>query len=254
MTTAQLQAATRHNLTPYEFFVMEKKWRKATKRLTAKSFSNFVNLFANKGYQCNPITDNYRHLPAWSNSALGVVALQVKDLEYKGPERAFTFGSAVHEMFLENEIFDIEEFNLRKSEMRTIQEIHTKLWANEFFRELVTKGECEKPIFWQDDTTQLPCKGKVDILYQNMLFDLKTTAATTDEDFRKSFKKYDYDRQAAYYIDGSGANSMTFIALSKFKPFNIFLVQVKKSDDIYLMGRRKYKFLLQKTIELKLIP
>lgn len=254
MLSSELQQLIIHNLTPYEFFVMEKKWRKATTRLTAKSFANFVNLFANKGYFCNLVSDKYRGEPAWSNSKLGIVALEIRELEYKGPERAFTFGSAVHEMFLENEKFDIEEFNLRKSEMAIINKIHTKLWSNDFFKNLVNSGECEKPIFWKDDTTQLLCKGKVDILNNGILYDLKTTAAKTEAEFLGSFKKYDYDRQAAFYMDGCQVDTMIFIALSKFEPFDIMPVLVQRGDKNYEKGRMKYKFLLRKTQELKLLP
>lgn len=254
MTSDQLKEGIYHNLTPYEFFVMEKKWRKATSRLTHKSFANFINLFANKGFWCNLKTDLYRGERAWSNSRLGILALELQELEYKGPERAFTFGTAVHEMFLENEIFDIKEFNLRKSEMKIINEIQEKLYQNEFFVEITSKGECEKPIFWTDDTTGLKCKGKVDIEYKKIIFDIKTTAAKTEDEFLKSFRKYDYDRQAAFYLDGSGCDTMIFIAISKFSPYPTIPVKVQRGDDNYNIGRRKYQFLLRKTQELNLIP
>lgn len=254
MTISDLQLLVKHNLSPYDFFVLHKKWVKATNRLTPKSFCNFVNLFANKGYSCNLVTDKYRHKEAWSNSRLGIVALSIRDLEYKGPERAFTFGSAVHEMFLENEIFDIEEFNLRKSEMAIINLIREKLWQNDYFLNLVNNGECEKPILWTDADTGLLCKGKVDILHNNILYDLKTTASKTEDEFLDSFKKYDYDRQGAFYMDGCNVDHMIFIAISKFEPYDIFPVLMSRGDKNYIKGKMKYQFLLRKTIELNLLP
>ena len=62
-------------------------------------------------------------------------------------------------------------------------------------------------MLFTDPTTQLACKSRLDLVYtspkrQNaLIFDFKTTSARTQAQFLQSCYDYDYDRQAAFYLD-----------------------------------------------------
>ncbi len=69
------------------------------------------------------------------------------------------------------------------------------------------QAERERIVLFTDPTTQLACKSRLDLVYtsprrQNaLIFDFKTTSARTQAQFLQSCYDYDYDRQAAFYLD-----------------------------------------------------
>lgn len=69
--------------------------------------------------------------------------------------------------------------------------------------------------------------------------DIKSTTATTHEQFLAAIKHFDYDRQRFFYMKNSGAKKDVIIGISKIKPHNIFKVFIKQNDDLYLSGMRK---------------
>jgi len=70
--------------------------------------------------------------------------------------------------------------------------------------------------------------------------DLKTTASTTQKQFEESIYHYNYDRQAALYMDLENKSNFIFIGISKAN-FKIFKVPVKRGGEIYNSGKKKYQ-------------
>lgn len=64
------------------------------------------------------------------------------------------------------------------------------------------KAGRELTILWTDEATGLNCRGRVDLLYDGIAMDIKTTQDASPTKFRKSIGNFRYHVQAAFYIDG----------------------------------------------------
>ena len=103
-------------------------------------------------------------------------------------------------------------------------------------------GEREIANAWKDDDTDVFCKGKADYRNGNTLIDLKTTADGSFYGFSNSCKKYGYDRQSAFYLDGFNCDEFLFITQEKERPYNVSIFYA--SDEFIERGRQEYKYLL----------
>jgi len=74
------------------------------------------------------------------------------------------------------------------------------------------------------------------------LIDLKTTADGSFYGFSNSCKKYGYDRQSAFYMDGFGCDEFVFITQEKERPYNVSIFYA--GDEFVERGRQEYKYLL----------
>lgn len=70
--------------------------------------------------------------------------------------------------------------------------------------------------------------------------DLKTCAATTQNEFEDSVDFFDWDRSRAWYMDIAESNKDFIYAISK-KNCNIFKLFIQRGDAIYTRGREKYE-------------
>ena len=107
---------------------------------------------------------------------------------------------------------------------------------------LQKEGEREIAHAWQDDDSDVFCKGKADYKNGKTLIDLKTTGDGSFYGFSNSCKKYGYDRQSAFYIDGFGCDEFVFITQEKERPYNVSIFYA--GEDFIERGRAEYKYLL----------
>jgi hypothetical protein len=60
----------------------------------------------------------------------------------------------------------------------------------------------QKILFWNDPVTGEPCRGKMDYYHSKFMIDLKSTSATTFEEFIRQIWKLKYYLQASWYCTG----------------------------------------------------
>jgi len=108
---------------------------------------------------------------------------------------------------------------------------------------LVAEGEREIANAWQDDDTDVFCKGKADYRHDSVLVDLKTTGDGSFNGFSHSCRSYGYDRQSAFYSDGFNCDDFIFITQEKEMPYNVNIYYCSKS--FIERGRDEYKLLLE---------
>jgi len=221
---------------------------------------------------CSKFTDDniyYSDTEFVSNSMLGKLKSSPKELARyleKGSitTPAMTFGRAFHLTILEPEVFpsqvaiydgktkrgkawdEFSEANFDKDiiteiEFECLKGMESALMGNEDIVKLI-EGKKEVPMVWQDSLSSVNCKGKVDILNNNTIVDIKTTQDSSFEGFRRSSYKYGYNRQAAYYLDGFGAKEFIFVIIEKKAPYNIGVYHC--SDEFIASGREEYSSLL----------
>tara|TARA_R100000655_G_scaffold8972_1_gene22921 strand:- start:1879 stop:2646 length:768 start_codon:yes stop_codon:yes gene_type:complete len=107
---------------------------------------------------------------------------------------------------------------------------------------LQSEGEREIANAWKDEDTNVFCKGKADYRNGTTLIDLKTTSDGSFYGFSNSCKKYGYDRQSAFYMDGFGCDEFVFITQEKERPYNVSIFYA--GDEFVERGRQEYKYLL----------
>jgi hypothetical protein len=125
-----------------------------------------------------------------------------------------------------------------------IKGVLNALWSHERSRTWFTSmGPSEVSIVWDDATTGLRCKARIDkIVSDTLLADMKTTRDATR--FESAIHDYGYDRQAAFYLDGWRAVTgqfaqFAFAAVESEAPHGVRAAPA--SAGVIVSGRRKYQ-------------
>mgnify|MGYP003133363763 CR=1 FL=1 len=110
---------------------------------------------------------------------------------------------------------------------------------------LKMKGKTEVSIFWEDEATGQPCKGRIDKLTDRggIIVDLKTCQDASPRAVARQVNMFNYALQAAFYTDGLMANGFDdvqfiFVFVEKTAPWSVSVVQL--SDDYLAAGRKSY--------------
>ena len=186
---------------------------------------------------------NYRSIPRISNSDL----TEFKDFIFgevrEKPVKAFAFGSALHELILEPQtILDLPDnvdLSLVQMLARVARNDRFLSWALRFSKK-------ETVQLWSDPATGLALKSKLDIVHKaRLVVDIKSTSCRSFADFMASCNRYDYDRQAAFYLDAIGGTRFAFVAVQKVKPYNVWTVEHHTAGSFIESGRKKYRKLLR---------
>jgi len=116
-----------------------------------------------------------------------------------------------------------------------------KLWSDERCVSILEYADTEITHHWHDSVTGLPCRGRADILFnnekKNIVYDLKSTVQLTR--FSHCVRAYDYDMQAAFYMDGFNADRFGWILVEKLPPHQIQIIMA--TDNQLDCGRKKYR-------------
>lgn len=201
------------------------------------------------------IKDPYYSRPEVSNSDLGALEKYWQPQSFIiDLEAAFRFGSLLDAMITEPEMVDhfklqVAGIQFQKEEWEKAIKMKKVFFADPFCKMLAAQCELQK----------VSVKEKFEITYQGFRFwmamrakwdffapkidlsgDLKSTASTTQKQFEESIFHYNYDRQAALYMDLENKSNFIFIGISKTN-FKIFKVPVKRGGEIYNSGKAKYQ-------------
>ncbi|GAB4011441.1 hypothetical protein GCM10028808_25010 [Spirosoma migulaei] len=230
--------------------------------------------------------DFYRALPRVSNSDL--TRLKEEHLGYWStpstrfiPEKTKVFGRAFHQHLLEPETVgtvlsqllpDMTDMNaLAPAQTKQLQTLMQTIRQDGFCRRYLRQSDRERVVLSMEPTTGIPCKARLDLVYTSpkrrnaLIIDLKTTSARTQAQFLESCYTYDYDRQAAFYVDSlrhadSGEWDATrqfrfvFVGVMKQRPHRLFAVDASSIPGFLDYGRKKYRFWLRKWQEERAQP
>jgi exodeoxyribonuclease VIII len=119
---------------------------------------------------------------------------------------------------------------------------------------LLSGGQAEVSLFWDDADTGYQCKARVDYLRPgHVLVDLKTTVDASLEEFKRSIAKFGYHRQQPIYKDGYKAvtgnecAAFVFIAVETKPPYAVGVYML--DDESEQKGRDEYQSLLKQFAE-----
>lgn len=153
-------------------------------------------------------------------------------------------GKAWEEFKLEND----DKTIVSTTEWNMINDMSGVVLENKEALEFINNSKHEIVEVWQNEDTLISCKGKADMVIENLngkktIIDLKTSSDCSPESFRRSCYKYGYDRQAAFYLDGFKADEFWFVVVEKEKPHRVAIY--KASDEFVEEGRMKNNKLLK---------
>jgi hypothetical protein len=251
----------RHNLTEREFKAVRHKWQLTSPTHSQASLIHLISHYSDKGWSaCDPL-DPYRNLAAYSNSRLGAIANQLQNRTELPSRSVFVTGTALHELLLQPEtVADARDYYLSPTKLELVYRMRDELLNSGVMDAIVEGAEIESVVTWTDPGTGLPCKGKLDAIIENTqegykrVYDIKTTSCTTQETFEDSLLRYDYYRQAAFYLDGAAGTEYIIIGISKRDPYHIFEVFLYPDSPQVLAARTRYQFILQKAFCLNISP
>jgi hypothetical protein len=194
-------------------------------------------------------------------------------------EKTKVFGRAFHQHLLEPETvgtvmaqllpdmvdptLHVDADALDPDQQKKLETLMQVIRQDGFCRRYLRQSERERIVLSTEPTTGVACKARLDMVYTSpkrrnvLVIDLKTTSARTQAQFLESCYTYDYDRQAAFYLDslrnadtGEWADTrqfrFVFIGIMKQKPHRLFAVDATSIPGFMDYGRKKYRFWLRK--------
>ena len=201
--------------------------------------------------------ENYRQYPAISNSDLTEFRDFLFGFNRFKPYKAFEVGSAVHEALLEPKKPHIFSENVN---LEQVAQLAKNVRSHPFCQWILQFSRKEIGFLFQDKETGLPCKAKLDTFWrQHLIVDFKTTSQPSYKAFVDSCFEYEYDHQAAFYLDAVKQNfnstlKLVFVGIQKKEPFDLFLFDATANNQFIELGRKKYKALLRKWNEMGGVP
>ncbi|AUD05343.1 PD-(D/E)XK nuclease-like domain-containing protein [Spirosoma pollinicola] len=190
----------------------------------------------------------YRSTPRIANSDLSEFknVLLYGQVPQRSESPALRFGTSFHHHLLVDR--DAIPSGLGTKPMLRMLEV---MRSHQQFCQILEGAIPEIPQYWDDEQTGLPCKSQLDLLHPSdeLIADVKTTSASNRAEFLENCLRYEYDRQAAFYVDGCQALGhpiyrFILFGVQKQKPHQVFVVELKTTDRFTEDGRRKYRKLL----------
>ncbi|MDB5243658.1 MAG: hypothetical protein JWP57_4283 [Spirosoma sp.] len=154
------------------------------------------------------------------------------------------FGTLFHSQLLESKLPEDASPAMQKQ----LKAMHESALRNKFLLNVLETAQVEQVRIWDDKVTGLPCKAQTDIWVaeNELIVDLKTTSARSYGEFLKSCEEYAYDRQAAFYLDGTpGAKRFVILGVQKQAPYEVFYFEASAARGCIEGGRKKYQGLLK---------
>jgi exodeoxyribonuclease VIII len=200
-------------------------------------------------------------------SKSGLDKIRKTPAHYKTPQEetaALRFGRIAHEYILEGKqnwvLSPFDSFRTKEArEWRDAQtlpilieqqdqevfKMAMSVHNHEAVKKLIYHGQAEQTYLFDEPTTGAPCRCRPDyITKDNFILDLKTTDDASARGFAYSCRKYRYDVQAAFYLDGveyaTGIRPerFIFIAVEKKAPYAVGVYEI--DDESVELARIDY--------------
>lgn len=198
--------------------------------------------------------DTYYSRPEISNSDLSWLQSYFMNREQLHDlTEAYRFGNLIDALITEpsrcdHMRFRVDQEQFTQFEWACARKMLTAFREDPFCMQLLKHSEGQKVVarsmqlMYEGVEFELAMRCKFDLNAKNTLkisADIKSTTATTQAQFEAAIKYFDYDKQAALYMDLDDIDKHMLIGISK-KNFKVFKVPIKRGDELYNSGREKY--------------
>jgi len=189
--------------------------------------------------------EQHRALPHVSNTDLSELKARVLGQLRQPNPQALAFGSHFHSATLEPATY------ARTQEKCPWQQLARHVRRHRYCRDVLYRGTAELTHTAVHTETGVGVKVRPDLLVvspagrRRTLIDFKTTSCRDREQFLATIQQYDYDRQAALYLDALQADRFLIIGVQKKDSHAIWLFDATATPGFIEQGRRKYTALLR---------
>lgn len=194
-----------------------------------------------------------------SNSDLTWLKMQLSPADQVGDiVQAYRFGTLVDAVITEQERVDwvkltVDDIQYTAFEFRKANEM-SKAFRRDDLGKLIMKAAIfqevhirKVPFDYNGMQFSLTMRCKFDFCFPALKYggDIKSTVATTQEQFESSIYHFDYDRQRALYMTISEADMDVLVGISKVN-FKVFKKFIKRDDALFKSGMEKLNYLAYK--------
>lgn len=161
------------------------------------------------------------------------------------------FGNLIDHMITEPKKVDYFKLTcageqMTEGDFKKAEEMKKAFMRDEFASRILPLSDTQKVMinpcqkFDYDIPFTLPVRCKWDLWMPSMGWggDIKSTSATTQEQFESAVRQFDYDRQRFFYMNIAGSEKDVLIGISK-ENFRVFKVFIKRGDELWESGRHK---------------
>ena len=191
----------------------------------------------------------HRALPQVSNTDLSTLKQELLGQLRQLNPIALAYGSHFHTAVLEPATYArTEERGIKWADL---EQLARQVRRQRYCRDLLYRGQAEQSYTATHTATGVGVKLRPDLLVssragrQLTLIDFKTTSSPDLAHFLTTIEKYDYDRQAALYLDVLGATRFLIIGVQKKDPHELWRVELTAMPGLIEQGRKKYAVLLR---------
>lgn len=201
--------------------------------------------------------DTYYNRPEVSNSDLTALRdLLHPRMQFGDREAAFRFGTLVDAIITEPSrvnyyLHTVDDVVYTEDEFRHAAEMHKALKMEArrdlFLAKVLEAADTQRVSIRHDQEFEygqfaftLNTRCKWDWWILTFGGDLKTTSASSQEEFEESIDFFDWDRSRAWYMDIERTDKDFIYAISK-KNNLVFKKFIYRGDEIYKKGREKYE-------------
>jgi hypothetical protein len=191
----------------------------------------------------------HRALPHVSNTDLSDLKASILGQLRRPNPVALAFGSHFHTAVLEPGQYQrTDERGIKWPDLETLAR---QLRRQRYCRDLLYRGQAEQSFTATHTVSGVGVKLRPDLLVRSRagrqltLIDFKTSSAPDLAHFLATIEKYDYDRQAALYLDVLGATRFLIIGVQKKAPYQVWRVELTAMPGLIEQGRKKYAALLR---------
>ena len=162
---------------------------------------------------------------------------------------ALAYGSHFHTAVLEPPLY--QRTAERGINWADLEQLARQVRRQRYCRDLLYRGQAEQSYTATHTATGVGVKLRPDLLVRSRagrqltLIDFKTTSSPDLTHFLTTIEKYDYDRQAALYLDVLGATRFLIIGVQKKAPHEVWRVELSTTHGLMDQGRKKYAALLR---------
>ena len=195
----------------------------------------------------------HRALPHVSNTDLSTLKQELLGQLRQLNPVALAYGSHFHTAVLEPPYY--ARTAERGIKWADLEQLARQVRRQRYCRDLLYRGQAEQSYTATHTATGVGVKLRPDLLVnsragrQLTLIDFKTTSSPDLPHFLTTIEKYDYDRQAALYLDVLGATRFLIIGVQKkagpLRGNEVWRVELTAMPGLIEQGRKKYGTLLR---------
>lgn len=198
-------------------------------------------------------SDPYFDRPEVSNSDLSWIKDYYQPQRLKvDKDKAYKFGTLVDAIITEPEKVDyyqhtVDGIPYDKEDFDSAIEMKKAFMKDELSNRILSVSNCQTIIIkrltfnFEGIDFELDTRCKWDLWSDVLKYggDIKSTAATSQKQFEDAVRFFDYDRQRAWYMNIAGSDKDVIIGISK-KNYKVFKVPVRRGDELFEQGVKKY--------------